>query len=189
MESARRSKIADRVPRDVSRRAELSADAAKLLAEVREAEPFLRRLVEGGLYPDAVKFLAHALPKREAVWWGILVVRDQAGAVAEEPASRILAASERWVRRPTDEHRRAVMALAEPSLGHPASFVGVAAFMSGGSLTPPDLSEVTPPEHVTGTMIANAVILTAVGSDPVAAPGRFRRFLAKGIEIANGPGR
>ena len=37
-------------------------------------------------YTDAVRFLAHALPKREAVWWACLCVRKAAGANPPPPA-------------------------------------------------------------------------------------------------------
>ena len=154
-----------------------------------DAETFVRTLLAHECYSDAAKFLAHALPKREAVWWGVLVVRGQLGNPAPAPAANILAAAERWVRQPTDEHRRAAMELAEPNLGDPAGFVGLAAFMSGGSLAPVGVDPVPPPEHLTGTLIGNAVILAAVCKDPVTAPAKYRSFIEKGFEIARGPAR
>src|SRR6185436_12440827 len=105
------------VPRDVCRRADLSPDAMPLLETALEPETFLRALFERECWADSAKFLAHALPKREAVWWGILVVRSELGDAAPAEATSILAAAERWVRQPTDEHRRAAMELAEPNLG------------------------------------------------------------------------
>jgi hypothetical protein len=188
-QTAKLAKIAGRTPAEVGRRAELSPEALPLLEAARGPESFLRALLERECWADAVKFLAHALPKREAVWWGVLAVRSQLGEPPSPEATAILAASERWVRQPTDEHRRAAMALAEPHLGDPASLVGVAAFMSGDSLAPVGVEPVPPPEHLTGTMVANAVILSAVGGDALAAPARYRGFLAKGLEIAKGPAR
>jgi len=187
MEAGKLKKIAGAVPREVCRRADLGPDALALLEGALEPEAFLRALLERECWADAAKFLAHALPKREAVWWGILVVRSQLGDAAPAEATGILAAAERWVRQPTDEHRRAAMDLAEPNLGDTAGLVGVAAFMSGGSLAPVGVDVVPPPVHLTGTMIANAVILSAVGGDPLTAPIKYRGFLVKGLEIARGP--
>jgi len=43
------------------------------------------RLVGGEeLYPDAVDFLAHALPKREAVWWGCLCLNTSPNGTQAE---------------------------------------------------------------------------------------------------------
>ena len=47
---------------------------------------------------------------------------------------------------PSDETRRAAFAAAEKAgLGHARRLRGVAAFLSGGSLAPPDVAEVPPP--------------------------------------------
>ena len=35
----------------------------------------IERLMEAGYYQDAIKLLAHGLPKREAVWWACLAAR------------------------------------------------------------------------------------------------------------------
>src|SRR5262245_32109150 len=98
-------KIADKVPAEVCRRADLSPDGVAAIAGQADAETCLRTLLERERYGDAVKLLAHALPKREAVWWGILVARGELGESPPPVAVEILAAAERWVRQPTDEHR------------------------------------------------------------------------------------
>ncbi len=48
---------------------------------------------------------------------------------------------------------------------------------------------VAPPPHLTGTMVASAIILSAVTPDPLQAATKYRAYLAKGIEIAKGPAR
>ena len=189
METAKLAKIAGKAPREVCRHVSLSPEASPLLKTALEPEAFLRALLDRECYVDAAKFLAHALPKREAVWWGILVVRSQLGEPAPAQATSILAAAERWVRQPSDEHRRAAGDVAEATPGEPAGLVGMAAFLSGGSLAPAGIEPVPPPEHLTGTMVANAVVLAAVSTDPLAAPARYRGFIEKGMEIEKGPAR
>src|SRR3990172_8084751 len=103
----RLAKIAGRPPREVCAQADLGADALALLDDGLDPEAFLRRLLERELYPDAAKYLAHALPKRETVWWGVLAVRSHLGEQPPPDAAAVLAAAERWVRQPTDEHRYA----------------------------------------------------------------------------------
>ena len=45
-------------------------DAAKALLDDKQTpRQFLQLLGKQQLYSDAVRFLAHALPKREAIWW------------------------------------------------------------------------------------------------------------------------
>jgi hypothetical protein len=101
----------------------------------------------------------------------------------------VLAAAEQWVRQPTDEHRYAAMKAAEDELATAAGMVGVAAFMSGGSIAPAGVETVVPPPHLTGTMVASAVILSAVTPDPLAAADKYKAYLARGIEIAKGPAK
>src|SRR6516225_12092014 len=56
---------------------------------------------------DAIVFLAHLLPRREAVWWAIQCVRALIGASADDGAHR---SAETWVRAPTEDNRRAALA-------------------------------------------------------------------------------
>ncbi len=49
---------------------DLDEAARGLLAPELAPAAFLRLLVDGALYADAVRFLARALPKREATRWG-----------------------------------------------------------------------------------------------------------------------
>ncbi|MEJ7639474.1 MAG: hypothetical protein WKF75_16235 [Singulisphaera sp.] len=68
-------------------------EAAKgLLREDQTPRQFLDVLIENGEFPDAVRFLAYALPKREAVWWACLCARTASGP---NPPAPILAALRR----------------------------------------------------------------------------------------------
>ncbi len=48
---------------------QLNDDAAPLLEPKQSPREFFKLLTKRQLYPDAARLLAHALPKREAVWW------------------------------------------------------------------------------------------------------------------------
>ncbi len=99
---------------------------------------FLDALIEAGEFPDAVRFLAHALPKREAVWWACLCAREAAGADPPEPVAAALRAAEAWVADPSEENRRAAVARGRGgrAAAPPAGCAAAAAFWSGGSLGP-----------------------------------------------------
>ncbi len=142
---------------------------------------------------DAVRALAFCLPKREGVWWACLAAR--ADVAARPPASEAVTAcqtaAEAWVYKPVEERRQACQrAAAACRPNRPSALAALAAAFSSGSLTPPDsppeVRPVPPADDLTPTTVGNAVILAAVRVDPAGAPDRLARFLAQGIDIANG---
>ena len=170
----------------ISNAAELAEEAMALVSPDVHPLDFVALLMEKKLYPDAVRFVAHALPKREAVWWAWVCARRSAG---EQPPSKIKAAldaTERWVAQPTEENRRSAMAAAEKAeLGTAAGCAGLAAFFSGGSLAPPEAPPVPPGEFLTAKAVSGAVIFAAVAKEPERAPEKFRSFVAQGVEVTN----
>jgi hypothetical protein len=170
----------------ISSVAELGEEAMALVSPDVHPLDFVALLMEKKLYPDAVRFVAHALPKREAVWWAWVCARRSAG---EQPPSKIKAAldaTERWVAQPTEENRRSAMAAAEKAeLGTAAGCTGLAAFFSGGSLAPPEAPVVPPGEFLAAKAVSGAVIFAAVAKEPERAPERFRSFVAQGVEVTN----
>ncbi len=181
-------KIAERRPSEVCTAFELNEESQPLLASEPTPEDFLRALIEQERYPDAAQYLAHALPGREAVWWGVVVVREHLDP-GDQASRATLDAAESWVRDPSDENRRAAMLAAEEDLSTPAGMLGVATFMAAGSIAPAGLEAVEAPSNLTGTMVGGAVILTAVTPEPLEAGDKYKQFLARGIEIAQGPER
>src|SRR5262245_31551728 len=129
------AKVAAKTAAEVCARLELGADARKLLQAGQTPRQFLDRLLEQQRYSDAAGFLAHGLPKREAVWWGCLCVQQIVGPNSPGPMIAALDAAKKWVSDPSEENRRAAFTAAEAAdFGNPAGCVGLAAFFSGGSL-------------------------------------------------------
>ena len=145
----------------------------------------LNLLMANGHLQDAVRFLAHALPKREAVWWAWVSARRTAGA---EPAPKIkasLEATEKWIAQPSEENRRAAMSAAEAAdVGTAAGCAGMAAFFSGGSLAPPEVAPVPPGPYLTAKAVSGAVILAALAGEPEKAPEQVRAILDQGLNVA-----
>ena len=174
---------------DIAQRVTLSPAARGLVRDGQTAAQLLEELLKKEDFTQAGLFLAHALPKREAVWWACQCAR-QAPAADGPPADAALRAAERWVSEPTDEHRRAAHAAAEAAgVGTPAGCAALAAFLSGGSLAPPGIAEVPPAEHLTAAAVAGAVTLAAVIQEPEKAPERYQKFFALGFDVANGKNR
>ena len=164
--------------------AELGEEAMALLRPDLHPLDFVALLMEKALFPDAVRFVAHALPKREAVWWGWVCARRAAGENPPPKIKAALDATERWIAQPNEDNRRLAMAAAEKAeLGTAAGCAGLAAFFSGGSLAPPDAPPVPPGEFLAAKAVAGAVIFAAVAKEPEKAPEKFRSFVAQGVEV------
>ena len=148
---------------------------------------FLNQLVSEKKLDEAVQFLAFALPPREATWWACMCARAQLHDPIAPALLAALEASEAWVRRPTEENRRAAMASAQATqFDSPAVWAAVAAFWSGGSLAPPELPVVPPAPHLNGVAVAGAVRLAAVQTEPQKADEKRARYIAAAVDIANG---
>jgi hypothetical protein len=172
-------------------RVDLSTDASTVLHNVTQVPDALQRLEAGGFLVEAARLVAHALPKREAVWWACMCASHTAPADLPESDRLARELAENWVRQQTDKVRREAMAKAEVGkFGTPEAWAAVAAFWSGDSMAPEGQQAVPPPEHLCGVAVAGAVMLAAVRGDPVRQPARLKRFLESGRNIAGGgPGR
>src|SRR5271169_4145798 len=87
----------------------LSAEGRAVIEPDLSAGAFIDRLCTEGLWIDAVRFLAHALPKREAVWWACLAARAALGDAPPEMLRQAVETAEAWVYRPNEDNRRAAM--------------------------------------------------------------------------------
>ncbi len=189
MSNGQWSKVTFRTAAEVNQRCSLSEEARRLLREGLTPRAFFDLLGEAGLHADAVQFLSQALPRNEGVWWACVCLR-QANLAAQPPAALAVQAAERWVASPSEENRRAAFAAAEKAdLGTPAGCAALAAFWSGGSLAPPEVPAVPPPDHLTGKGVAAAVMLAVVKAEPPRIAERWRQFLALGSEVASGANR
>ncbi len=167
---------------------ELEEAAQALLQEEISSTQYLLALMDGGHYPDAIQFLAHALPKREAVWWACMCARASLSEETDMPTVLAQKAAEDWVYTPDDEHHLAAMKAAEETeMGSPSSLAAMAAVVSGPSIVSPELAPIPPADNLTGQMVANTALLAAVIPDPAQMEDNYLNFLEKGKEIAQGP--
>jgi hypothetical protein len=168
-------------------RLEYEAAVAALVAAAPDAAAGLAALAEAGRYPEAMRLAAHALPKREAVWWACMCARAVPDLQIAEADRAALEAAEAWVRKPEEATRRAAMAQAQATGFKSAeAWAAVGAFWSGGSMAPEGQPMVPPAEHLTGVAISGSVVLAAVRRLPERAEIRFRRFLVSARDIAAG---
>jgi hypothetical protein len=170
----------------VLERAELTPDAQKIAAGCPDVPAALDALIQASLVTDAARLVAHALPKREAVWWACMCARATEAAPAPADAEALTAA-ETWVRKPEEPNRRQAMAKAEAAgFRTPEAWAAIGAFWSGGSMAPEGQPVVPPGDHLTGLAVAGAVSLAAVRKQPEKADATLRAFLASALDIAGG---
>ncbi len=170
--------------RDLCERAKLKADAKALLKDDFTPQQFLELLMGKELFPDAIRLLAYALPKREAVGWGCLCVRQILGTQDASKISEAHVAVERWVSNPDEGNRRAAKIAADKEGSEsPSACLALAAFFSGGSIAPANLPPVAPADHITPQLVAGAIIVSAVKNQPEKAPEKYRAFLQKGLAL------
>jgi len=164
---------------------ELSEEAAPHADRAAAPARFIESMMAANCFNDAVKFLAHALPKREAVWWACLAARHALDGDPDQDSA--VSAAETWAARPTEEHRQIARQLAEKTaFKTAASWAATAAWWSAGSMAEPGQPDVPPPPFLYAQAVASAVCLAAVLPDPINADKRYQRYLAQGIDLAMG---
>jgi hypothetical protein len=181
------TKISAKTAKEIAQRFALGDLAKSLLLDEMVPRQFLDVLIEQRLHADAARFLANALPKREAVWWACLCAEQILGPEPVPAEGAAVKAARSWAIDPSDENRRAAFTAAEAAkLGTPAGCAALAAFLSGGSLAPPTLTAVPPAEHLTAELVGSALAIAAVIKEPEKAAEKYAVFLKFGLEVAEG---
>lgn len=149
-------------------------------------QEFAKRLLNAGEDNECLIFLAYALPKRMGVWWLTRCIRA-AESLKAEGDSAMLEAAEAWVKSPSDNSRRKAMSLAEGlEMGTPASWAGVGAFWSHGSMAPENAPSVPAADTLAGKAISGGAILATVVRNPEKAPERRQQFLDLALKVSAG---
>lgn len=150
----------------------MKLDASFLEDPRADPETGYRKLRDLGETGSAVRYIGYALPRFEAVAWAAHMIdqwtRASAPGVSERQA---LDCVQRWLEEPNEEYRRAAHEAGESVTSNSAErLLTDAVFMSGGSISEPDLPPVQPPQHVCGALAASAVLACAYGTaNPKAA--------------------
>ena len=148
---------------------------------------FLKRLIQADRWLDAVRFLAYGLPTREAVWWASQCLRgfyEETDAYAVAPGGVALEAAEAWVYRPSAANRRKAGAVAvRCGYEDPWDWVAAAAHWSA---LPPLPSVTLGPVNMSAYAVESALTLAVTRTEADNAGSHYRRFVQRGIDVANG---
>lgn len=165
----------------------VSKEARALLRDAMGPGEFLRALLANKLYIAGIEFLAHALPPREAVWWGCLCFQHACGHAMSAPDKGAATAAVHWVLQPGDSTRGAAKVQGEAA--GPASVAGVlatAAYQSGPGLASPGGPPMPVPPFATAKSVANAIKLACTKAEPARIIETQKSFMELGIGVAAG---
>ena len=158
--------------------------AAELLEAGLAPRAYLDVLVDAGEVHEAIRFLTHGLPIREAIWWALCSARV-AHPEPNEAIARALEITEAWVMTPDEGFRRSAKEIAEAAgYDTPAGCVALAVYYSGGSLAGEDGPEIPPDENLAARVASGSLLLSTV-ADPENAVESARSVLDVGVEISN----
>lgn len=120
-------------------------------------------LRDSGSQVEALDYIAHALPRLEAVGWAAHVLYDQARRHPLPAADRLaLDHVMRWLEDQSDANRRAAYAAAENAGALSAeAMLATAVFYSGGSIGMPGAPPILPPAEACPSHAAGAVKVAA----------------------------
>ncbi|WP_439135835.1 DUF6931 family protein [Pseudomaricurvus sp.] len=166
---------------------ELDEKAAEVLHPELNPQGGVMALVDAECYYDAIKLLAHGLPKREAVWWACLATRQTQSPETDESNAGALIAAEAWAKKPTEENRLRCAEFAKKTRYEtPASWAATAASWSTGSLAEPGEPEVNPPEFLYAHAVSGSVTLAGGQFNESDPSEGMLRFIKQGINLAEG---
>jgi len=160
----------------------LSDEARSRLDPALNVRTFLDTLRRDGLFVDAISVLTHCLPRQYALAWGCECWQEAHAGTEPDPSDRsALAAAQRWLKEPTEEHRRAAFELADRlEYRTAAALLAAGAGWAGGSILPAGQMDVPPPPTLSGEAVSAAVILTAA-EKPAAFQQRLSGFVDRAL--------
>ncbi len=176
-----------KLAREVVPAIRLSDEAKGLLRPELTAVEYFDLLVKEKLFPDAVRVISQVMTASEAVWWGILCLWEANRPRPGPATERVLRTATQWLQSPTDENRHEVAAAGRAAGPEtPAGMLGSATLLAGGSLAPEGQPVVTADPHLTGKIVAEAVLAVARGKGTDPSQAGFREFLAIAVDVCRG---
>jgi hypothetical protein len=180
-------KVEARTADEVCARFLSSEEARALLRDGIGPGPFLEALMASKQYIAGIDFLAHALPSREAVWWGCLCFQHACGNAMSAQDKAAVTTAVQWVLQPSDSTRGAAKVQGE--IAGPASVPGalaMAVYQTGPGFASPGGPTMPAPPFGTAKSVANAVKLACTKSDPARIIETQKAFVELGIGVASG---
>lgn len=180
-------KIADERASTVTGGCDLPQEALELLRPDMRPEEYIMALSAAGRWLDAAMIMAHALPRREAVWWACMCAQNMQLMALDKGEQLALSTAEKWVFQPTDENRAEAFRIAQESKTNGnGTLCALAVAMSAESMPlGPDQSVEVDGSAFPG-IVFGIVVMAASESDGSQMNDRLQEYLLRGQEIACG---
>lgn len=180
-------KVLTKLASELCSHIDLEKEARAVLDEKHTPEQYIQALMADKQYYSAVVLMAHALPRRESVWWACVCSKATITATTSKDNLEALKAAEQWVYTPTEDVRRLAEKLAEVTeFVTPYSWAAMAAFWSGGSITGINEPAVPPAQYLYANAVAGSINLAATFSKHNLPETLYLKFIKQGFDIANG---
>lgn len=162
-----------------------SGEATALAAQYPAPADFLIAAQQQAHYGDAVIFLAHGLPLKEALWWGYHCAQQLTEWSEQEQC--VLESVRDWITRSGESERRACGdAAKQQGLSSAAGWLAQAVFWSTGSMLDAGQPPLPAPPFLYAQALSGAINLMAVMPDGACIAEHYRAFLAHGLAVARG---
>ena len=172
---------------EICARFNIKKEALALLREGMAPGEFVDALVAGKQYVSGIEFMAHAMPPREAVWWGCLCLQHACGDTLSPTDKAAARAAVQWIMQPSEENRAAALAPAQAAgPASPAGGLAMAVYQTGGNIAPPKAPPTPPPPFAFAKAVAGAVKLACTKADPVKIVETQSLFLDLAVRMAEG---
>jgi len=180
-------RVAATTAAEVCARFNIKKEALALLRDGMGPGEFVHALVGGKQYLSGIDFMAHALPVREAVWWGCLCLQHACGETLSPTDKAACRAAVQWVMQPSEENCTAAFAPAHAAgPTSPAAGLAIAVYQTGGNVAPPDAPPMAPPPFAPAKAVAGAIKMACTKADPVKIVETQRLFLDLAVRMAEG---
>ncbi len=165
----------------------LPKEARRELRRGMSPREFLDALLANQQYTPGIDFISHALPAREAIWWGCLCLQYAFGANLTDVDRSACRVAVLWICQPDEERRKAAKAPADAVGSQSAAGrLATAVLLTGGSLAPPNLPVKPPSPYAPSKAVATSVKLASLHGDKAKLAFRQKSFVELGIGVAEG---
>lgn len=162
-----------------------SPKALKIMERVGPDDPkTFQELIEAGLHVDTCRWVAMHLPKRYAIWWGLICATDASGAEKTDALCDQLMA---WVLNPSESIQMKLLNETWTDVPEsPMEFLSKAVSWSGKSMLPATLPVVPASAEQFGRMVSACVELSAAKHGQLDGVESIKRFLQFARAIDSG---
>lgn len=173
-----------RTAREISRPISFRQAGDELLRDEMSPRQFIESLVAARKYADAIRVVAHVLPRRAAVWWNVVCLWDSVRPTPPALVAEIIESSVQWVLLPIPEHQRPLRNACRAARRHKAAQSLALAVSYAGETLLPELPTLPAKTHLTAKLTAASVLIAAADAAASQRIARQRQYLELGVEIA-----